>query len=117
MKTFEIIAFTGIFAVSTMVSKTFAETTEVTPYIAAERAVEAQTNKVIGGVVVTLPHNLKLDSNFESLDPESDARFELSNINVDLTATMSDSVHLYVKNDFNRDFDHSETTLGVKVTF
>lgn len=90
---------------------------EVTPYIVAERAIDAEENTVAFGTDVAVTDVLSISAEVETLDANDEARFEFEAASVDFGFDVRENVSLYLNNDFDRDWSHSESTIGVKVTF
>lgn len=94
-----------------------AETYDVTPYVSLERETKAEINNFTAGAAVELPYAIVVDARVNTYDPDSEARFEFETAELDITAPLTEKASLYMKNDFDSNWDHAETTVGVKVTF
>ena len=93
-----------------------AEAAEVGFTLGAERKIEAETNAMyldtnfgeVLGIDVTTGVNYTVDDNMDA----SFSSFEL-----DLKKGLNDKVEVYANSDFDVNLDHTETTVGFKVTF
>lgn len=107
---------TGIIA-ATLTTTVLAETYTVSPYATLERKFEAETNHAAFGVSTLLPWEVVADGRFNTIDPNSDARFEIDTYELDISKAFTDNVTGFVKNDFDKEFNRSETIAGIRVTF
>jgi|SRR5210317_1034219 len=100
------------FALALISSAAVAEGLGVTTTLGMERETEAEVNATYASVglgAFTLGATMK--------DTAADqAKFNLNKIELDFAQPVG-PVTLYIKNDFNDDFKHTETVIGGKVTF
>lgn len=83
-----------------------------------EHSIEASSNTFsLSPKVSGLPLDTELKITLDYEDPQADGGFEYNGLSVDFSVPVTESVELYVKNDFTDTNDHSETTIGVAVNF
>jgi spermidine/putrescine-binding protein len=108
--------------VTTKEAQAAEETIVVTPavefskYVGVERATEADTTIAYAGVGVTkgaLDVGLQLDLDLK----DGDEQGEIDNVNLAASLAVTEALSLYTSNDFDRDFERTETKVGVKYNF
>jgi uncharacterized protein with LGFP repeats len=85
------------------------------PFVGAEHEMEADTTIMYLGTDVSagaLDLTISVD-----LEGKSDNRGDLNNVNLDGAFALTESASVYMENDFNSDFERSETKVGVKYAF
>lgn len=103
-----------IMAAAMSLAATTAMAEGISTTIGAERATEAEVNTLYGSVGYNM---LSLGATME--DTTSDqGDFNITKYEIDLVQPVGDSgVSIYMKNDFNDSFNHTETVIGGKITF
>lgn len=91
-------------------SVAMAEGLGITTTVGAERALDAEKNSVFGSVSIA---NITAGATFAN---QADDTFGLDKVELDVSHKIGE-VTLYVNNDFNSDFKHSETVIGAKISF
>lgn len=88
---------------------------DLKPYVGAERLMEGEKNKLYAGTSLSLGSlGVKLQANM--LDTET-TDWEFNRLDVDFSVKVADSATVYLNNDFDSDWDRTESTIGVKWTF
>lgn len=88
---------------------------DFTPFVGVERETEADTTTMYLGTDISagsLDLTVAVD-----MQGKSDNRGDVTNVNIDGSYAVTDSVSVYTENDLNSDFDRTETKVGVKYTF
>jgi len=81
--------------------------------VGAERALEAEVNTLYSSVGIGA---ITLGTTMEDTAADTGA-FEISKYEFDVVQPLGSHVSLYVKNDFNDEFKHTETVVGGKISF
>ena len=90
---------------------------ELSTTIGAERKTEAETNHLYTDITVS-EGALASTLGFNWADTaEDNGDFNFTTAEIDFSYTINETVTLYVNNDFNDDFKHTETVVGGKVKF
>jgi len=102
----------GALALATV---TGAGAAEVSPSIAAERDTKAEVNRVkVGSEITKLPYGIESEVMLSFADSNDDLKFSGEKLEFDISKKMYDKFDLYMENDFDKDFERTETTVGVK---
>jgi hypothetical protein len=110
-------------ALSVMASSVFAEEVksvpEITPYIGVERETKADVdNAYVGATTKIGKLSITGQMNWNNTNTDkNDLDFNLENTDLDFSYGVTNNVSVYLKNDFNADFDRTESVIGAKVTF
>lgn len=100
-----------------VLSTTSAFSADLSTTIGGERKTEAETNHLYTDFAVTDGAlGATLGFNWEDT-AEDNGEFNFSSAEVDLSYAVNDMITVYVNNDFNDDFKHTETVVGGKVKF
>jgi hypothetical protein len=85
--------------------------------IGAERNLDTELNSIYVNPTIT-SGSLELSLKATMTDTVVDqAKFNLSGADLDLSWSATDSVTLYVENDYDADFKHTATIVGGKISF
>ncbi len=88
---------------------------DLKPYVGAERLIEGEKNKLYAGTTLSLgSEGVKLQANVEDT---ATTDWEFNRMDVDFSVKVANSASVYLNNDFNSDWDRTESTIGVKWTF
>ena len=93
-------------------SVAMAEGLDIKTTIGAERSLETEVNSLYGSLSLG---NIELGATFEDTAADQ-ASFNLNKIELDLTQDVG-AVTLYMENDFNDDFKHTDTVVGARISF
>jgi len=86
---------------------------EVEVTVGAERELEAEINSVYSSVAIG---SLRVGTTFADTAADQGA-FSVSKYEFDVEQPLGPNVVLYVENDFNNEFKHTETVVGGKIKF
>ena len=90
---------------------------ETTPFISFEREYDTQiTNRLILGLDLKLPNSFRAEIQYEATD-DLTGKFTFDEIEIKLDKRISNDVKLYMKNKFDREMEHDETKVGIKISF
>tara|TARA_B100001057_G_scaffold244118_1_gene244427 strand:+ start:70 stop:414 length:345 start_codon:yes stop_codon:yes gene_type:complete len=90
-------------------------TSALKPYAGAEYKTEAEQSKLYLGSSLSLGMiDMKVQANM--LDTKTDS-WSYSGMDLDLSTGIRDGMTLYLNTDINDDWNRTETTLGIKLSF
>ena len=106
--------------ISVMASASFAEANKpastFTPYFGVERETKAKINNTFIGTTVNFG-DLGVTGQINWNSATNDLNMIHEGADLDVSYGIADTVSLYLENDFNNDFEHTESTIGAKITF
>jgi hypothetical protein len=106
--------------ISVMASVGFAEVNKpastFTPYFGVERETKAKINNTFIGTTTKFG-DLGVTGQINWNNTTNDLNMNHEGADLDISYGVADTVSLYLKNDFNTDFEHTESTVGAKITF
>ena len=91
--------------------------TDISWALTLERQTEANANT---GELMGTMEVLGLDvsaGGLWNIDKSGEDFIDLNNTMLNFSHTLSDQAKVYLKNDFNTDWDRTESTIGIQVTF
>jgi hypothetical protein len=89
----------------------------ISTVVGAERKMEAETNHIYTDFSAT-SGSMGATVGFNWADTAADnANFNFTSAEIDTSYTISDNLTLYVNNDWDNDFKHTETVIGGKFKF
>ena len=107
----------GIMAAAVLFAATTAhadgDVLDFTTTIGAERNTETEINSIYSSVDFG---QLAIGVTLEDTVADN-AKFNATKYEADFTQPITDSITLYIKNDFDEDMKHDSTVIGGKVTF
>jgi len=106
--------------ISVIASAGFAEVNKpastFTPYFGVERETKAKINNTFIGTTVKFG-DLGVTGQINWNSATNDLNMIHEGADLDISYGIADTVSLYLENDFNNDFEHTESTIGAKITF
>jgi len=109
-------------AISVMASSVFAEEVksvpEITPYVGVERETKAEINNAYVGATTKIGKlSITGQVNWNNVPADKSTDFNHESTELDFSYGVTNNVSVYLKNDFNSDFDRTESVVGAKLTF
>ena len=91
---------------------------ELSNSVSFERNINTEINKFSTSSGISFESGFDIAAGVSLVDTKADqGSFDFGEVELDLGYTITDSISLFIKNDFDKDFKHDDTVVGISFSF